>query len=246
MSTFLELTNKLLRRMNEVELTAGNFASSYSIQSVAKDAVIAAVNEIIQKEDRWPFLFLTGSQVLTPGTEDYAFADTVEFVHWETFQIEKDLALNINTTHLGLINKDEYFARIEPQDADTGVDGRGVPAWVFPTVTAASRGFGVTPSPTQAYTVTYQYYKIPDEMSTYSDVCVIPQRFDHHIIDVALKHFYAFRDNQEAFQMQVKIADGAVSRMSAILIPKKDTMVDTRVNFGGDNRSTAFRPGGRY
>ena len=58
MSTFVQLTNELLRRLNEVPLdTAGDgFDTVRNVQSAAKDAINSSLREIYQNGQEWPFL----------------------------------------------------------------------------------------------------------------------------------------------------------------------------------------------
>ena len=56
MTTFLNLTNELLREMNEVELASGSFATATGIQAHVKDSVNRAYLDIVNEEPQWPFL----------------------------------------------------------------------------------------------------------------------------------------------------------------------------------------------
>ena len=55
MATFLNLTNELLREMNEVELTSSNFGSAVGIQQHAKDSINRGYLDIVNEEPQWPF-----------------------------------------------------------------------------------------------------------------------------------------------------------------------------------------------
>ena len=50
MSTFLDLTNQLLRRLNEVEIAQADFPSVRGVQATAKDAIKNAIAKINQAE----------------------------------------------------------------------------------------------------------------------------------------------------------------------------------------------------
>ena len=55
--TYLDLTNTLIRELNEVELTSSNFSSySLGIQKYIKDAINRAYFDICNAEDKWSFL----------------------------------------------------------------------------------------------------------------------------------------------------------------------------------------------
>ena len=53
--TYLTLTNKVLARLNEVELTSSTFTSARGIQTQAKTAINEAVRYINQREFNYPF-----------------------------------------------------------------------------------------------------------------------------------------------------------------------------------------------
>ena len=54
-TTYLQLTNELLREFNEVELTSSNFSSSVGVQSHIKDLVNRAYFDMVNEEPQWPF-----------------------------------------------------------------------------------------------------------------------------------------------------------------------------------------------
>ena len=49
-STYLQLTNEVLRDMNEVELTSTTFASSRGVQTTVKDYINRAISDIINSD----------------------------------------------------------------------------------------------------------------------------------------------------------------------------------------------------
>ena len=73
MATFLELVNEVNRRLNEVELTTSNFASSSGFYAHAKDAVNASIRYINQSEFEWPFNHNLQTLTLTANQSRYAF-----------------------------------------------------------------------------------------------------------------------------------------------------------------------------
>ena len=60
--TFLSLTNSVLARLNEVQLTSSNFSSARGIQVQAQNAVNESVRYINQKEFQYPFNHSTKSE----------------------------------------------------------------------------------------------------------------------------------------------------------------------------------------
>ena len=88
--TFLSLTNKVLAKLNEVELTSANFTASRGIQTQAKNAVNEAVRYINQREFNYPFNHSTNTETLVPGTVRYSIPTTAKTVDYNTFRIVKD------------------------------------------------------------------------------------------------------------------------------------------------------------
>jgi len=65
--TYLTLTNKVLARLNEVELTNSTITSARGKQKQAKTAINEAVRYINQREFNYPFNHATESKTLTAG-----------------------------------------------------------------------------------------------------------------------------------------------------------------------------------
>lgn len=232
-STYLELTNRVLRRLNEVELDASTFASALGIHAATKDAVLDTVRKMNAQKFEWPFNAAAGSQVLTIGEEVYTWPADLRIPDWESFYIEKDDSLAVNTHPLMQISKEEWYKQLRGRDFDADNDGRSIPDFVFET---DSGGFGVTPSPLQAYTVKYQYFIKTITLSADSDVCTIPSEYDYVIVDGALAYMYTFLDNDERAALKEKDFRDGLNYMAYILIPKSPRVRGTEVNFGGGSR----------
>ena len=95
-TTFLTLTNELLRRLNEVTLTTDTFSKAKNVQAIAKDAINSAIREILQDGHEFPFLKTTQTQTLTAGTGTYDFPSDMSSVDWDSFYL-KTLTSESNT-----------------------------------------------------------------------------------------------------------------------------------------------------
>ena len=71
MATFINLTNELLRRLNEVQITESEFTSVKNVQALAKDAINSSIRQMLQDAQEWPFTLTTTTQTLTAGTGTY-------------------------------------------------------------------------------------------------------------------------------------------------------------------------------
>lgn len=248
MSTYLDLTNLLLRRLLDTELTETSFMTATSTQATAKDCVKAAVQEIYQEEPRWPFRYKVGSQDLEIGVEEYSLPFSVgneaSYVDWNSFRIQKDSALNINTTQLQYISHEEWMHYLRDSDEDSETSGLRAPQYVFltqgPIDSNRVLSFGVTPSPDKEYSVLYDYNAQYPEFEAFDDETAIPTQFDYVIINTALKYFSVFKDNTEQAEYWASEAKRSLSTMRRNLIPRMDSMRSTVVNFGGYVRSSRF------
>jgi len=56
-TTYLDLTNEVLRELNEVPLTSSTFASATGIQKFVKDSINKSLFDIANEEPQLPFFF---------------------------------------------------------------------------------------------------------------------------------------------------------------------------------------------
>ena len=228
MSTFLELTNKVLRRLNEVEITQTEFASVRGVQALAKDAVRNAVAKINQAESNWPFNAAEHERVLVVGQEEYAWPPFFKSADWTSFQIQKDEPLNVDYRRLDFISTDQWYINHRDNDFNSELDGRGVPSLVFPSHGA---GYGVSPSPDKPYRLRFRYYLSGVDLQAFNDTSRIPEIYDHVIVEGALYYMYMFKDNPESTQIAVLSFQQGIAEMRSILINRYNRMYDTRVAY---------------
>tara|TARA_Y100000389_G_scaffold6690_1_gene6418 strand:- start:3673 stop:4128 length:456 start_codon:yes stop_codon:yes gene_type:complete len=116
MATYLELTNELLREMNEVELTSSNFTSAVGIQQHVKDAINRAYLDIVNEEPQWPFLAADLSGETDPMYGN-VYVETVAGQRWYTM---KPTSASL-TTDYGYIDWNNFYL------TTVGVDGETTP-----------------------------------------------------------------------------------------------------------------------
>lgn len=241
-STFLNLTNRVLRRFNEVEIAQADFASTRGVQALAQDAVNAAINDINSMEFEWPFNATITTQVLTAGQEDYNFAATVKIPKWDSFHLVADDALDTDGKPLRFISRDQRNLYLKNDDDTAGADGLNEPSYVCP---AQGFGFTLSPSPDEAYTVSYEYFIQPVQLSAYNDTSTIPEYYDEAIIQGAMYHMYMHRDNSEQADRAESKFKKEISRMRTLLINTADrissTMIVQRRPSGGILSNDYFR-----
>ena len=115
--TYLTLTNKVLSKLNEVELTSATFTSGRGIQTQVKNAINEAVRYINQREHNYPFNHSTKTQTLTAGVVRYSIPTTAKVVDYNTFRIVKDSDLAVSGGQLSILNYNDYIGRsVEQED----------------------------------------------------------------------------------------------------------------------------------
>lgn len=232
MATYVSLVNELLRRLNEVTLdTAGDgFDTVRNVQALAKDAINSSVRLILQDGQEWPFLKSVYTQTLAAGTRQYDFPADFSTVDWETFYIKQLTAQGNNPQRLKPISYEDYIQNYRTGD-DTGdlVNGDSAPTVVYQTFGDA---FGVTPVPNAAYEVEYVYWSYPNDMTVYNDVCVIPDRFKHVLIDGAMMYMMRFRSNEQSAAMHQNNFDEGIKAMRRLLLDEPIQIRSTVVSRG--------------
>ena len=141
--TFHTLTNKVLPRLNEVELTSSNFSNARGIQVQAKNAVNEAVRYINQKEFSYPFNHATNTSTLVPGTFKYTVPTSTKHIDYNTARIGKNTTLGVGGNNLGVLTYNQYIANnVEQEDEidTTTLDGALTDSATTVTV-ASTSGF---------------------------------------------------------------------------------------------------------
>jgi hypothetical protein len=226
-STYLSLTNRLLRKINEVEIAQADFANTRGIQTLAKDAIVDAIGQINQAEYEWPFNAAQHTQVLAVGQEEYSWPEFFKVVDWNSFQIQKNESLGVSHKMLEFMDRDVYYKKYKSEDDDAGAFGIRCPEYAAPS---HGNGYIVSPSPDKQYNIQFKYYMNNVGLTAYSDTTRIPNSYDNVIIDGAVYYMYMFRDNPEAAGVSIQIFQQGIKNMQGIFINKYERVYDTRVS----------------
>jgi hypothetical protein len=231
-STYLDLTNQLLRRLNEVEIAQADFPSVRGVQATAKDAVKNAIAKINQAEYEWPFNAVQHTQLLVVGQEEYSWPQYLKVADFNSFQLQPNSSLGVRATQLKFIDRDTYYRNFKDLDDNAGAAGRTNPTMV---AEGFGNGYAVTPSPDQAYTIKFRYYQTHNDLVAYGDLTRVPDTYDNVIIEGALMQMYMFRDNMESAGISAQLFQQGVKEMQGILMNKYEAIRDTRISV--DTRS---------
>lgn len=238
MTTYIDMTNQVLGQVNDTPLTESNFASATSIQAVAKRAVLESIREINQYNFEWPFNHRTATVVLTPEQATYSFPDDYKVADWDTFFVARDDDLDIRGETLPVVPYDEWHTKLRERDVNRESGSLSVPQAVYPT---QNNGFGISPPPNEAYTITYEYWIHPTLPSAATDTLPIPEAYDRLILQGAMYHIYMFLDNiEEANEAKNRFRQD-MKDIRTIEINKYEYVWDTRLFTGRRRFGLAYR-----
>lgn len=194
--TYLDLTNSLLKKFNEVPLTSADFTNAYGFQDICKEAINYIVADINQAEFFWPFNYVEGSISTVANQRVYPAPTSSKLIDWDSFYLEKDASKNVMGAHLSWIMTDVWNEYYRANDLNYNANDYRVPELVYPT---PGMDIGVSPIPDQVYSIKYAYYQNHDELSAFGDTTRIPTTYKNVIIDGASWYVYmAQEDGQKA------------------------------------------------
>ena len=229
-STFLSLTNKVLARVNEVALTSSNFSGQQGLPNLAQNAVNDAIRQINQEEFQWPFNKAAGSQLMIAGTQLYALPADFKVVDPASFYIQRDESLEVSGTWLYPVGYDEWLRSYRSNDEETIANIADVVAIPSKVFLSNNEEFGLTDPPSKAFTVLYDYWTFPDDLVAHDDATGVPSRFDHVIVEGAMRRIHEMRDNYEAMGITNKDFLTGLKAMRGLLINKNERAYDNRTS----------------
>ena len=168
-NTYLELTNEILRELNEVPLTSTNFSSAAGFQQFVKDSINKAIYDIANEEPQLPFFSagvsggtdpfygnvtvasVAGQRWYTLKADSSSIITDYASVDWDDFYIT---TINVSgesapyvSNGLKHINLEEWkrFLRDAENADDANTQAYGEPKYVFKS--PDSRKFGLSPIP---------------------------------------------------------------------------------------------------
>ena len=94
-TTYLTLTNRVLRELNETELTSSTFSSSRGIQTAVKDFINKGIHDIYNETGEIPLLYARTTQDLIVGDNEYDLPNDLRKVDMDSFSMgPKELVTN--------------------------------------------------------------------------------------------------------------------------------------------------------
>ena len=212
---FLGLVNDVNRRLNEVERTSYTFDNAVGFYSTIKDAVNSTIRHINQEDFEWPFNHETQEEPLNVGEVRYFFPYDLKSLDMETFRIKRDSDLNVETKKLEVISYEEYLDKYVDAEYNDQTSSYSVPRYVF---RAPSQEFGVYPAPDKEYEIVYEYYRLPVDLISSTDVPSVPEQFRYVINEGSMYHAYMFRGDLNSAELSYNKFLRGIKNMRSIYI----------------------------
>jgi hypothetical protein len=224
-TTYLELTNEVLRELNEIPLTSANFTSAVGLQQFVKDSINKSIFDIANEEPQLPFLAVGESGETDPfygnvtvasvaGTrwyelkasssslkDDYASIDWDDF-YLTTINVSGETApfVSKGLGFLSLADWKRYYRDSENVD-DADAQSYGEPSRVIKS--PDGRKFGLSPIPDKVYNIHFYAFDKPTKLSAHGDTVVFPEQYTNVITARARYYVWQFKESpqQAAFAM---------------------------------------------
>ena len=220
--TYLDLTNEVLARFNEVPLTSSNFVNSRGFQTQCKNAVNDAINYINTREFSWPYNHATQTETLVAGTTRYTIPTNAKHVDYDTFRLVDDSSLGVEGKSLTIIDYKDYLNKFINQEDRSDVGG--VPSHIFRT---PDNNFGLYPYPDKAYSLKFEYYIYTTALSAATDVPTIPAQYRQVIVDGATAFGYQYRGEGGEYQLNFARFEDGIKSMQTLLSNRADYIRST-------------------
>jgi len=125
---------------------------------------------------------------------------------------------------------------------DSGVtvaqfDGGGVPEFVIRT---PDNNYLLYPFPKKSYTIKYDYFSFPADLSAFDDVTTVPDRFAAVIVDGATAFVYQYRGETQQYQLNFGRFEQGIKNIQTLLVNRFDYVRSTYIpqSGSGSNSST--------
>ena len=96
-------------------------------------------------------------------------------------------------------------------------DGGGVPEYVVRT---PDNNYLFYPFPNKSYSVKFDYYTFPSDLSAHGDTTSIPDRFAPVIVDGATAFVYQYRGETQQYQLNMQRFEQGIKNMQTLLVNK--------------------------
>jgi hypothetical protein len=252
-TTYLDITNEVLRELNEIPLTSANFANATGIQQFVKDAVNKSLFDIANQEPQLPFFAVGESGSTDPfygnvtvettaGTRWYelkasssSVADDYASIDWDDFYIT---TINVSGATAPYVSDGLKFMTLsdwkryyrDSENEDDAETQYGEPKFVIKS--PDFRKFGLSPIPDKAYNVHFYAFEKPTKLSAHGDTVVFPEQYTNVITARARYYVWQFKESPQQAAYALDDYKKSLKYMKSNLMnPTPRVMTDDRRYF---------------
>ena len=96
-------------------------------------------------------------------------------------------------------------------------------------VRSPDNGYLLQPYHNKSYSIKFDYYTFPTDLSAHSDTTSIPARFDAVIVDGATAFVYQYRGETGQYQLNFARFEQGIKNMQSLLINKYEYVKSTYI-----------------
>ena len=191
------------------------------------------VNAYITQEDE--IVTTTLSQSHTDSVTTITVASTTGFDSSGTLFIGNEQVTYTGTTSTTFTGATRGTGSTTASAHDSGVqvaqftDG-GLPQFIVRT---PDNNYLLYPFPTKSYSIKYDYFTFPSDMSAHSDTTTIPDRFAPIIADGATAFVYQYRGETAQYQLNMQRFEQGIKNMQTLLVNRFDYIRSTYIPRSG-------------
>ena len=253
-TTYLDITNEVLRELNEIPLTSANFPNATGLQKFVKDAVNKSIFDIANEEPQLPFFSagvsgatdpfygnvtvptVTGQRFYTLKSDSSSITTDYSSIDWDDFYLttinvdgETTPYVSRGLKFLTLADWKRYYRDSENSD-DADSQNYGEPRFVIKS--PDNRKFGLSPIPDKVYNVHFYAFVRPTALSVYDDTITLPEQYSNIITARVRYYVWQFKESpqQAAFALD-DYKKGMKSMKSNLMNPAPKYMTDDRTYF---------------
>jgi hypothetical protein len=253
-TTYLDLTNEVLRELNEVPLTAANFGNATGIQKFVKDTVNKSIFDIANQEPQLPFFSagvsgstdpfygnvtvasVAGQRWYTLKSDSSSITTDYASIDWDDFYVT---TINVSGETAPYISKGlrfltlddwkRYYRDSENED-DANSQNYGEPKFVIKS--PDNRKFGLSPIPDKVYNIHFYAFVRPTALSAYDDTMVLPEQYSNIVTSRMRYYVWQFKESpQQASFALDDYKKGLKYMKSNLMNPTPKYMTDDRRYF---------------
>jgi len=120
----------------------------------------------------------------------------------------------------------------------TQFDRGGVPQFIVRTL---DNNYLLYPFPDKQYTLTFDYFTFPSDLSAHDDTTTIPDRFAPVVVDGATAYVYQYRGELNQYQLNFERFNQGIKNMQSLVINKYDYIRSTKIDVPTDYSNPVLR-----